>query len=323
MIPGLLFLIIIFALILIKAADMTIVAIRRIARDSKIGIFTISSIILALGTSFPELFVGVTSAIEASPNLSFGVVIGSNIANIALIGGVSALFTGRVLIRGDYLKRDVWIAFLAGISPVLLIADGTLGRVDGLILLSVYMAYATGFFKKRFEEIGKEQQEEGFVYRFLRRFNHIESRKTKEFSRLFTGIALLLFSADVIVKLSTTLAEQAKIPLFLIGLFVIAIGTSLPEFAFSIRTLTDREPSMFFGNILGSIVANSTLIVGITSIIHPIQIQAFDLYLTSAIFFVLIFLTFWFFIRTKHRLDRWEALALLILYFAFFIVEFV
>lgn len=324
MIIGLIFLILVFSFILIKSADLVIIAIRRISKNLHTGVFSISAIILALGTSFPELFVGLTSAIENSPNLSLGVVLGSNIANIALVAGFSAFLTGRVRVHGSYLKYDIWVALIAGFLPILLIFDQTLSRVDGLILLSVYLAYATGFFRRRYVQIGQEQAEEGFVYRFLRKFNHpINGREAKEFGRLFAGIALLLFSADAVVNLSQKLAENANIPVFLVGLFVLAVGTSLPELAFSFRSLKDREPSMFFGNLLGSTIANSTLVIGAAAVISPIRIIAVNEYLMATIAFSLIFLSFWYFIRTKHRLERWEAFILMSFYIAFIVAEFI
>jgi cation:H+ antiporter len=322
MIPGLIFLIILFSLLLIRSADMVVVAIRRVSKQSRTKIFAFSAIILALGTSFPELFVGITSAIEKQPNLSLGVVMGSNIANIALVGGMSAFFVGKVRVWGNYLRHDVWIALLAGILPLVLILDKTLSRVDGLVLLAVYFAYATGFFRVRYEQIGKEQQEEKFVYRFFRQFNHINGVKTKEFGRLFAGLALMLFSADAIVRLSSELASQANVPIFLVGLVVLAIGTSLPELAFSFRSLEEHEPSMFFGNLLGSTIANSTLIIGVSSVIYPIKIVAVGEYFLAVLAFVIIFSVFWLFIRTKHRLDRWEAGTLLFLYLVFLVLEF-
>lgn len=323
MIPGLVFVIILFSLVLIKSAEMVIVAVRRIARGTGVGVFGVSAIILALGTSLPELFVGITSALEGSPNLAFGVVLGSNIANTALVGGFAALFVGKVLVHGEYLKRDVAIALLAGISPMFLALDKSISRVDGLILLMIYFAYTTGFFKRRYEAIGKEQAEESFIYRVFKRFNHVNSERSKEFGRLFLGLALLIFSADMIVRFSTNLAEHANIPVFLVGLFVLAIGTSLPELAFSIRSLEDHEPSMFFGNILGSTIANSTLIVGVTTLISPVNTIAFNEYLVASVFFLIIFTLFWFFIRSKHTLERWEAGLLIILYIIFAIVEFI
>ena len=137
------------------------------------------------------------------------------------------------------------------------------------------------------------------------------------------GMAIMLFSADMIVKLSKSLALQANIDVFVIGLIVLAIGTSLPEFAFSLRSLEDGQPTMFLGNILGSVIANSTLIVGITVLINPLNQIVFSEYLIAVLIFIASFLVFWFFIKTKHTLVRWEAGMLLLLYLIFLVVEFV
>ncbi|MBU0569243.1 calcium/sodium antiporter [Patescibacteria group bacterium] len=323
MVLGFIALIILLSFVLIKAADMVVVAIRRISKETKTKTFAISAIILALATSFPELFVGITAALEGAPEISLGDIMGSNIANIALVGGLASLIAGRVKVHSAYLKREVGIALVAGLMPVLLLIDGALTRIDGAILLIVYFAYATSFFRRRFVQIGKEQEEEeGFAYRFLRQFNHVAARKRKEMGRLFVGIALLLFSADSIVKIAVHLAELADIPTFTIGLIIVAIGTSLPELAFSFRSLKDHEPSMFFGNLLGSTIANSTLIIGIVSLIHPIELVFVGKYFVSALVFISVFLVFWLFIKTKHRLDRWEAVVLLMMYAIFVTVEF-
>jgi cation:H+ antiporter len=238
------------------------------------------------------------------------------------MGGIAALFVGRVHVK-DYLNRDVWISLLAAIAPLFLAMDKSISRVDGLILLMIYFAYATGFFKRRYEEIGKRRAEEGFVYRFMREFKHVEGVHKKEFIRLFLGLAILLFSADMIVKFSSQLAALANIPVFLIGLFVLAVGTSLPELAFSLRSLEDHEPQMFFGNLLGSTITNSTLIIGLTTLISPLEIVGFNEYIVAVLAFLVVFLLFWFFIRSKHRLDRWEALLLIAAYLIFVVLEFI
>jgi cation:H+ antiporter len=322
MVPGLILLLIIFSFVLIKSADLVIVALRRISKQTKTGVFALSAIILALGTSLPELFVGVTSAIEKSPNLALGVVLGSNIANTAFVIGLTAFVVGKVNVYGGYLKRDLVIAFIAGLLPLFLILDGSLNRIDGLILLAVYAAYATGFFRARYEEVAKEHEKESFFYRFIRKFNQVNGVKTREFGRLFVGIALLLFSADMIVRLSSQLALSAKIPLLVVGLIILAVGSSLPELAFSFRSLEDNEPSMFFGNLLGSTIANSTLIIGATSLIQPIMVKALSEYFVAAVAFMIVFISFWLFVRSKHRLERWEAAVLLLMYIAFIVVEF-
>lgn len=312
-----------FSVVLIKSAEWVIVSLRRIAKKSKIGVFAISAIILAVGTSLPELFVGITSAIEGNPNISLGVVLGSNIANTALITGLVALVLGRINVHGEYLKRDVFIALIAGVLPLALMADGILGRVDGLILLFVYAAYVAGIFKDKFTEITEEHSKESFFYKFLREINHIDFDITKEYARLFVSLGLMLFSSQIIINSASKLASGFGVSVFVVGLIVLAIGTSLPELVFSLKSVSGGEPKMFFGNLLGSTIANSTLIVGLTSVIYPIKIVSFGDYANAVIAFVAIFLTFWMFIKTKHRLDRWEALLLVLMYIIFVTIELI
>ncbi|MGD8744282.1 MAG: calcium/sodium antiporter [Candidatus Woesebacteria bacterium] len=324
MVGATILMIIIMSFVLIKSADLVIVALRRISRETHTKLFTLAALVLAISTSFPELFVGITSALEGDSILSLGDITGSNIANLSFVVGLTALIAGRVRVHPEFLKKDVVIAFFAGILPILLLLDNKLGRVDGLILLAIYAAYATSFFRVRYKQIAKEQvEEESFFYRFLRKFNHMGARKRREIGKLFVGIAIMLFSADVIVKLAVHLASLAGIPKLVVGLVVIAIGTSLPEFAFSLESVEDHEPSMFFGNVLGSTIANSTLVIGLVSVIRPIEVHAISEYFKAAAAFIIIYLTFWFFIRSKHRLDRWEAGVLLIIYIIFVISEVV
>lgn len=315
-------LILLFSILLIKAADLLVVAIRRLARVTGLSSFAVSAVILAMGTSFPELFVGVTAALEGSPALSLGNVLGANIANLTLVLGGAALIFGSVGVHGAFLRREVFIAFFAGLAPIFLILDRSLSRVDGLILIALYGLYAASLFRERFEAIAKEYQEEGFWYRFLRRVRDTEGELGRELGRLFLGLALLLFSADVIVRLAKILASQAGIPILVVGLIVLSIGTTLPELAFSFRALLSHSPTIVFGNLLGSIITNSTLVIGLVATIRPITVVARREYLLATIAFFLAYLLFWFFIRTKHRLDRWEAAALFVLYLTFALLAF-
>ena len=314
---------VLFSFLLVKSAEWVIVSLRRISKKSKVGVFAVSAIILAVGTSLPELFVGISSALNGTPNISLGVVLGSNIANIALITGLVALILGKINVHGEYLKRDVFIAFVCGLFPLALMADGILGRVDGLILLFVYAAYTASFFKDKFAEISNENNRETFFYKFFREVNHINFDITKEYGKLFFSLAVMLLSSQVIINSSQNIALGVGVPLFVIGLIVLAIGTSLPELAFSLKSIKGGEPKIFFGNLLGSTIANSTLIVGLTAVISPITISSFSDYRNAIIAFVIVFITFWIFIRTKHRLDRYEGLILVIIYLIFTIIEFI
>lgn len=317
-------LILLFSGILIKSADIVAISLKRLGRETHTGLFALSAILLALATSFPELFVGITSALEGTPQLSFGNVLGANLANVAIVVGVSTLLVGSVNVYGEIVKRDVAFAFAAGLLPIFLVADRALSRVDGLIMLAAYGAYAASFFKGRFLEIASEQKKrkEGFAYRFLRKLNHVDGKLSRDLGRLFLGIGLLLFSADMMVRVASNLAEEMGVPVFLVGLVVLSLGTTLPELVFSIRSLRNHQSSMFFGNILGSIIANSTVVIGLTATIHPIAVVSFDDYLIAAGAFVAIFGMFWFFIKSKRRLDRWEAAILLGGYLAFVMLAF-
>jgi len=322
MVPALALSLLFFCFVLIKSADQLVISLRRLSKLTHTKVFALSAILLALGTSFPELFVAISSSLEGTSSLSFGNVLGANIANISLVAGFSALVAGRVNVKGGLIKKEVFMALVAALVPVALALDGKLSRVDGIILVVLYGAYAASLFRERFEEVAKEHKKESFIYRFLRRFNHIESARTKEFGRLFLGIAFLLFSSDVIVKIAKQIAVDANLPVFIIGLILVSIGTTLPEIAFSLKSVGDHEPTMFFGNILGSIIANSTLVVGVAATINPVELMAFKIYEESAITFLVVFALFWFFVKSKSRLDRWEALFLVLAYCVFMVVVF-
>src|SRR3989344_3694364 len=146
-------LIIVFSVCLVKAADLTISALAGISRKTRSGTFLLSAVIIAVGTSLPEMFVAITSALEGTPNLSLGNVMGANITNISLVAGSAAFIFSSVRFQGEMVKRDMSIAMIAGVIPFLFIIDGLLSRVDGLVLLAVYGVYASSLFRKRYGEI--------------------------------------------------------------------------------------------------------------------------------------------------------------------------
>lgn len=315
-------LIFLFCLLLIKATDILVVNLKGFARATGLGQFAVATFLLALATSLPELFVGIASAIEGEPNLSLGNVIGSNIANLSLVIGGAALIGGAVRVHGIFLHRDVFYAFLAGAAPMVLLFDKNLSRIDGLILLALYGFYNVWVFTEHHREmIARGDEQEGFIRRLIRRLNH---RGTKtELAWIFLGIALLLFSADMLVRIAQRMALVFNIPILLIGLFLVAVGTSLPELAFELKAIRAKQSEMVFGDLLGSIVANGTLIIGLTCLIAPIRIQAFDEYLLATMAFVIAFGIFYLFVRTKHRLERWEGAFLIGFYLAFVLGEFI
>lgn len=310
--------IVFFSLVLFKSAEILSIHLKSVAKKTQMGGFFLTSLIIALATSLPELFVGVTSALNNIPNLSLGNVIGANIANVTLVAGGAALIGGSIRIRNHAYASDLLHSFLAAMAPLFLLMDNVLSRVDALILIALYGFYNVSLLKRRSQEILDE--EENIFSLFVRKFTHQKVRKDLMF--IFLSAAVLLFSADMIVRLGQNIASELGISLLLVGIFFVAIGTSLPEFMVDFKAIRDKDTAMFMGNMLGSIVTNGTLIVGVVALISPITINAYTDYLVATLFFLLVFLYFYFFVRTKQRLDRWEGLALIIAYLVFLAIEF-
>jgi len=309
-----------FSALLIKATDILTDSLGALARITKVGKYAMASLLLAFATSVPELVVGVTAALENRPNMALGVVLGSNIADISLVIGGAAIIGGSFSIAGEFLKIDVFSVFLAGVLPLMLLLDNSLSRVDGIILLFVYGMYNYGLLQNRMKQRYKVDKQS----RMLRKMFSPVMRKrlNRWLAWLFFGAALLMFSADMIVKTGVVLAQVLGAPVFLIGLFLVAVGTSLPELSFEIKAIREKEIGMALGDLFGSVVANSTLVLGVVSLIRPIRLyNGLNSYLLAAAAFGVMFLLFWFFVRTKRKLERWEGVVLVVVYAGFILME--
>lgn len=305
-----------------KATEFTLSAFQILVVKMKVGKMVVAAMLVALSTSLPELFVGVLSALEGQPELSLGNVLGSNIANLSLVIGGAALVSGSVPVIGDYMKKEFVAAFLAGSLPILLVMDGSLTRLDGLLLLLAYGVYVrevviAGKHKSLAEKGGKRH------YGILQKIKRLHKNHTDVWLlKLLGGVLVLVLAADLLVKMASGLASSLGVPSFLIGLLVVSVGTSLPELVLEIGAIKKREIALVFGDLLGSIVANATLIIGVTVLISPVNIGGASRYDLASFMFVLLFGFFWMFTNSKKRLDRWEGLVLLGLYFMFVGLEF-
>jgi len=307
-----------FSLLLMKSTRILTDSLEELAKITKVGKFAITAFLLAFATSIPELVVGITAALEGRPSLALGVVLGSNIADITLVIGGAAIIGGSFSVAGEFLRIDIFSVFLAGALPLMLLLDGTLSRVDGIILLLVYGMYNFGLMQ------AKTKRGHGGYGKILRKILTKGTRKkmNKSLVWLFLGSAMLIFSADMIVKIGTALGQSLGVPVFLIGLFLVAIGTSLPELSFEIETIKKKQIGMALGDLLGSVVANSTLILGIVSLINPIVLaNGLNSYLLAAAAFGVTFVLFWQFVKSKRKLERWEGAVLLVAYALFILLE--
>lgn len=315
-----LLLLIFFSFLLLRVTDFLLVHVKRLDGYLKVGRFALAGFVLALATSLPELFVGIMSAFEGAPNISLGNVIGSNVTNLTIVAGLAAVLGGNLKIKNGSTKEDLLHTFVAGAAPLLLLYDRVLSRVDAVILLALYGFYNYAILAKR--TTGYEDGEkQGVIYKLISRLRPVETQK--ELAYIFAAVAGLFIFSDIIIRLSKIVALSLNIPVFLIGLFIVALGTSLPELAFEYDAVVRGEGEMFVGNLMGSIVANGTLIIGVTALIEPIRIAALSEYTLATIFFVGAFFVFYLFTRTKKKLERWEGGVLLLIYLLFLLLELI
>ena len=307
-----LFLISVFALV--KSGTVAVQRLVAISRYLRISEYILAFVLMALATSLPEFFVGINSALAKAPVLSLGNIIGSNIVNLSLILGAVVIFAKGIRIESKIAKRDSWIVFFISVLPLLLLVDKKLSQADGVILLVVFVWYLGRIlrdkeaFRKRMDHMVRTIEQ---FWKFLRNL-----------LVLAVSIAILLVGSWGVVKTATLIAQGLELPLILIGLILVAVGTSLPELVFGIKAVITKHEGMNLGNLIGSTVMNSTFILGITAIIYPIEIENFNLILTAGIFMVFVIFIANFFIATKEKISWKEGIVLVGLYGVFLVLEF-
>jgi len=301
--------------VLAKAGAWAVHSLLEIARFLRWKKFIVATILMGFLSSLPEFFVGVTSAVARKSELSFGNIIGANIILLTLVIGIAVLIGGKMKIKDRALQKSMMFAALYALLPLLLVIDGEVSRGDGIILVLAMVFYLRELFvrKKQVEEkfLSKEQMaDEGFKAFF------------KNLVIFLLGLILLIVCAELMVFSAGRLALAFNVPLVLIGILGVALGTSLPEVSFGVRSALMREKELVLGNVFGSVIINSTLVLGIVALISPFRIYDLPLFIDGFIatgFVVLIFLIF---ARTKHEISKKEAKFLLFLYALFFIVQF-
>ncbi len=160
--------------LLVKSTEMLIGVLRHLAKFGGVGKFGLTAFLLALATSLPELVVGIVSALEGDPTIALGNVLGSNIADLSIVIGGVALFGGGIVVKGKFIQRDLFLSFLAGSLPLLMLIDGRLTRWDGLVLLMVYVVYVIAVLGERERKLGEEELEmvgsQGKIYQDMAKF---------------------------------------------------------------------------------------------------------------------------------------------------------
>lgn len=296
-------------LLIVISSGAAVDVFEKLAHEVKVNKLLLATILVGFSTSLPELFVGLASAFKAEPQIALGNLIGANIANLSWIIGGAAVIAGTIPVVGDYLAKDLWVTLGAAMMPFLLMMDGKLSRIDGIILILIYLVYVQDMVMS-----GRSH---------LKHIKHVHHRLRTEVHWLFRGIQLLLslsvlgVSASMLVNLAVKISNDLGVTVFWVGLIVIALGTTLPELILSLMASKRRDTALILGNVLGSVVVNSTLILGIIGVVSPIAYPETVERGTTGIFLITILGFFWLFTKSKHKLQRWEGLVLIGVYAMF------
>lgn len=292
--------------ILMWSAGMLVVNLQKIARYLRLSNYVISFILMGFITSIPELFLGISSALNKTPVYSLGNILGANIANIGLVLGIGTILIKSFKIRKKVAKEDAIYMFIVAILPLVLISDGVLSRPDGLVLIGFFAFYATRLLHQR--ETGDVERRDTTRKEVI--INIIS---------FVLSVYLLFLSSQIIIGSGVEISKEFNVPLILIGIFS-AIGTTLPELSFTIKSIHKHRGSMTIGNIIGSVVVNSSLILGIVAMIYPIVLVNTTLVILSAVFLIISLVLFLIFSKTGEELNLKEGFTLLFLYILFIIL---
>jgi len=295
---------------LIKGADYLVEGSSSIGKRLGLTPLFIGLTIVAFGTSAPELFVNIVASFQGNAGIAVGNILGSNIANILLILGTAALITPLV-VQTNTINKEIPLSFLAVVVLGVLVNDvffdnaahNILGRGDGFILIAffiIFMYYAAGMRRAESQEMSIK-----------------EYKKSISWLMIAGGLAGLGLGSKWIVDGATVIAQQAGFSEALVGLSIIAIGTSLPELAASSVAAYKGKTDIAIGNVVGSNIFNIFWVLGLSSIIRPIEFSPslnFDiLMVVVATILLLIFL----YIGKRQVLQRREGYLFLILYLAY------
>ncbi len=304
----------IFSLALAKSANLVTRALIKISNFLNWKKFTVASLIMTIVSSLPEIFVGLSSTFHNKPQLSLGNVMGSNIIVLTLVIGIGGLVAKELSFRNKTIRRASLYAAIISPLSLLLMLDGKLTRGDGIILLAALFFYFHQLLlqEKRFSQtisdIYNGQKENSMVF-------------LKQILFLVGSILLLLISAEGIVWSASKLADELNASLPIIGLLLVAIGTSAPELSFGIRSIAEGHEEMMLGDAIGSVVINSALVIGLMSIIRPFTIPNLSPHLISVCFTFVIAATFAIFAKTDHKISQKESIFLIFLYILFLLSE--
>ena len=283
-----------------------------VAEKMKMPQIVIGLTIVAMGTSMPEFCVSLVSALKGTTDLAVGNIVGSNIFNTLLIVGVSAWVAPMTILKST-VRKDIPFALFASVILLVMCLDGNISRLDAGILFVLFLVFMYVTLK------GAKTKDDDTTAKT----DSIEDNKKPMATWLsivwiIVGLACLIGGSNLFVEGATKVAEHIGVSEAVIGLTIVAGGTSLPELATSVVSARKGNSGIAIGNVLGSNVFNILAILGVTGVITPMHLQGITMLDLSMM--VVSTLLVWLFSFTKYKIARWEGVVLTIVFIGYMVV---
>ena len=302
--------------VLIKGADFLVDGATSIARSLKVSDLVIGLTVVAFGTSTPELFVNLIASFKGNTDIAIGNVLGSNIANIFLILGVSSIIYPLAVTKGTVWK-EIPFSLLAAMVLLFMANDqildkagaSVLTRIDGLTFLCFFTIFIYYTFSIAEQVEGMEEHVSARQYGLQRSLLYI-----------IVGLAGLTIGGKWIVDGAIAIATKFGMSESLIGLTIVAVGTSLPELATSAVAAYKKNVEIAVGNVVGSNIFNIFFVLGISATIRPLPFQTKNNIDLGVVILASLMLFFFMFTGKRRSLDRWEGIVCIILYLGYIVI---
>lgn len=290
--------------IVIKSAEYAIRYSTKIANNLKIPKYIVGFLIVAIISALPETLIGIDSALQGTPSFGLGTLLGANVADLTIIFAIPIFLCSRCLtVKSKIIKHFKLYIFMIAL-PVIFGFNGYYSRWEGIILVLAGFYFYYALFWRNRESIVKN---DGYF-------------SWKYFSFLLLSMMVLLVGANFTVKFGVSLAESLNVHPIIVGLFFVGLGTTLPELLFSIKALKQKQDELAIGDMMGMVITDSTIVVGILALISPFAFNPRIIYITGS-FMVLASIVLLYFMRTGKSLNKKEAIVLVLFYLLFVLAE--
>ncbi|OGZ69431.1 MAG: hypothetical protein A3F47_01715 [Candidatus Staskawiczbacteria bacterium RIFCSPHIGHO2_12_FULL_38_11] len=270
---------------------------------------------MAFAASLPNFFVDLNAVFQGIPQLAFGDIVGGNLIDLTLVMAIAIFFSKKDISTGsDVVQKSAFVTSGVAVLPLLLILDGRMGRVDGIILFLTFIFYSWWIFSKKehFNKVYKTEAQ-----------NPIKDFKSflGNVLKIIIFLALLLLASQAVITSAQFFSEKLGISIALVGILIVGLGNCFPEAYFAIISARKEENWLILGDLMGSVIICSTLVLGVIALVAPFEIKDFSPFLIARIFLIVGSICALIFIRSGKKITKKEGIFLLFIYVAFLFAE--